>query len=219
MSSIARVDQRASLVQAAIASLNSGGPESIQARTLTASVGTSTQAVYTLFGGMPGLFEAVVAEGFSRMSAHITAVPETDDPVADFVARGQAYCIWAFANPKLYGLMFGLAAVPTRLRAELDIRVGGPFANFPEGQAAVEVLVGSLRRVTESGRIRAVDPVTVARQFLSATHGFVLLQIAGAFGEQDGPAVIIELTKNLLLGLGDEPDAIERSFATVFGAG
>ena len=75
--------------------LEESGPEALQARKLTAEVGTSTQAVYTLFGGMPGLFEAIVADGFARFARHVAAVPETDDPVADFFTKGWAYCDWA----------------------------------------------------------------------------------------------------------------------------
>src|ERR1700750_2775903 len=99
--SSALTDQRARLVGVAARMLEDAGPEALQARRLTAEVGTSTQAVYTLFGGMPGLFEALVAEGFARFAAHITAVPETDDPVADFFARGWAFCGWALEHPQL----------------------------------------------------------------------------------------------------------------------
>src|SRR5437763_14527964 len=93
--------QRAQLLDIAVEMLEERGPAALSARSLTAAVGTSTQAVYTLFGGMPGLFEALVAEGFGRMARHITAAPETDDPVADFFAQGWAYVDWALAHPQL----------------------------------------------------------------------------------------------------------------------
>src|SRR5947208_7889177 len=112
-----QADQRSRMLETAVRLLEDGGPETLQARRLTAEVGTSTQAVYTLFGGMPGLFEALVAEGFGRMARHITAVPETDDPVADFFAQGWAYVDWALAHPQLYRLMFGLTGAGLRLHA------------------------------------------------------------------------------------------------------
>jgi hypothetical protein len=63
-----------------------------------------------------------------------------------------------------------------------------------------------------SGRIRAADPLIVAGQFLSATHGYVLLQSRGTFGSPDrGIAVMAELALNLMVGLGDDRAAAERS--------
>ena len=41
----------------------------LRARAVTAEIGASTQALYTLFGGMPGLFEAIVADGFTASRA------------------------------------------------------------------------------------------------------------------------------------------------------
>src|SRR3954451_19353442 len=152
-----QADQRARLLDAAVRLLEDGGPEALQSGRLTAEVGTSTQAVYTLFGGMPGLFEALVAEGFVRFAAHIRELPDTEDAVADFFARGWAYCGWAFQHPQLYRLMFGLTGGGLRLHPGLEMTVGGTLANFPEGQAALEVMTGALERVKAAGRIRPAD--------------------------------------------------------------
>lgn len=209
-------DQRTQLLDVARRKLEDAGPEALQARTLTAEVGTSTQAVYTLFGGMPGLFEALVVDGFGRFTRHVEAVPTSDDPVADFFAQGWAFCGWALSNPQLYRLMFGLTGGSLRLHAGLEMTVAGTLANFPEGQAAMGVMVGSLDRVQEAGRIRPVESVVAAGQFLSATHGYVLLEIGGAFGGQgDGLAVIGPLAVNLMVGLGDDREAAERSLRAI----
>src|SRR3954454_17691746 len=100
----AQADQRARLLDVALRALEESGPEGLQARKLTAEIGASTQAVYTLFGGMPALFEAIVTEGFVRFAAHVSAVPATDDAVTDFFRQGAAYVDWALAHPQLYRL-------------------------------------------------------------------------------------------------------------------
>jgi AcrR family transcriptional regulator len=213
-----QADQRARLLAVALEMLEASGPEALRARPLTAAIGASTQALYTLFGGMPGLLEALVADGFARLERHVEAVPETDDPVADFLAQGGAYCDWALSNPQCYRLMFGLTK-GLGVRSGLTMTPSGALANFPEGQAAAEVMVRSLARVVESGRIRPVDPVLAAGQFLSATHGYVLLELTGAFGEEGrGLEVIGALASNLMVGLGDSRQAVERSMvaATAF---
>jgi AcrR family transcriptional regulator len=215
--SSARAEQHARLVEAAIAALEAGGPEALQARKLGAEIGASAQAVYTLVGGMPGVFEAVVTEGLVRLAAHVAVVAETDDPVADHFSKGWAYYDWALAHPGLYRLMFGLTGADLRLRAKLEISSDG-MAEFPEGRAALQVMVDSVQRIIQSGRIRPVDPLLAARQFLCATHGLVLLQIAGAFGRDDGLLVIGALALNLMIGLGDDPDAVERSMLATLGA-
>lgn len=215
-----QADQRARLLAVALEMLESSGPEALRARSLTAAIGTSTQALYTLFGGMTGLLEAIVADGFVRLTRHVEAVPETDDPVADFLTQGGAYCDWALSNPQCYRLMFGLTK-GLGVRSGLTMTPFGALANFPEGQAAAEVMVRSLARVVESGRIRPVDPALAAGQFLSATHGYVLLELAGAFGEDGrGLEVITALASNLMVGLGDSREAAERSLvaATAFSA-
>jgi AcrR family transcriptional regulator len=207
-----RTRQRARLLEVATDLLEDNGPEALQARTVTAEVGVSTQAIYTLFGGMPGLFEAVVADGFVRFGRYVAAVAETDDPVADHFAKGRAYCDWALEHPQLYRLMFGLTGGGLRLHPGLELTVGDTLASFPEGRAALDVLMRSVDRVVRSGRIRPADPVVVAGQFLSATHGFVLLAIAGMVGPgQDATAVLAALAVNLMVGLGDDRAAVERS--------
>ena len=206
-----QTDQRARLLDAARGMLETSGPEALRARGLTAEIGASTQAIYTLFGGMPGLFEALVADGFTGLARHVEAVPQTDDSVADFFARGGAYCDWALINPQCYRLMFGLTK-GLRVQSGLEITATGTLANFPEGQAAIEVMVRSLDRVIAAGRVSPVDSVVAAGQFLSATHGYVLLEIAGAFGhEGEGLQIIASLASNLMVGLGDSREAVERS--------
>jgi AcrR family transcriptional regulator len=207
-----RGEQRRKLVEAATRAVEASGPEVLRARTLAAEVGASTQALYTLFGGMPGLLEAIVAEGFARFARHVEAVPETEDPVADFLAKGRAYSEWALAHSQLYRLMFGLTGGDLRHHAGLEVAISGAVANTPQAQAAVDVLVGSMKRVTESDRIEATDPVGPASQLLSATHGWVLLQIGGAFGSEGGGLEIIRsLAVNLLVGLGDSREAATES--------
>jgi len=189
------------------------GPEALRVRPLAAEVGASTQVIYTLFGGMPGLIQAVVAEGFIRFAQHVGAVPETEDPVADFFAKGGAYAEWALAHPQLYRLMFGLTGGELRRHSGLEVTVAGAVANTPQAQAALDVLLGSMARVTEAGRIGSSDPVGPAAQCLSATHGWLLLEIGGAFGPDGGGLEIItELAVNLMVGLGDSRAAAEKSW-------
>ncbi len=190
------------------------GPEALRARSLTTDVGTSTQSLYTLFGGMPGLIDAVVADGFDEFAAFVEAIPETDDPVADFFAKGWAYSDWALAHSQRYRLMFGLSGGELRHHAGLEVALAGAVANSPQAQRSLNVLVNSMRRVTESGRLAPIGPEVAAGQFLSGTHGYVLLQTGGVFGSpEDGLAVIAAFAVNLMVGLGDSRERASASLA------
>jgi hypothetical protein len=86
------------------------------------------------------------------------------------------------------------------------------MVDFPEGRAALQVMVDSVERIVGSGRIHPADPLLAARQSFSATHGHVLLQIAGAFGGPDESLrVLAALALNLMIGLGDTRDAAQNS--------
>lgn len=206
------VSPRERLIEAAIRLLETAGPDAIQARKLAAEVGASTMAVYTHFGSIPELIEAVIAEGFLRFAGFVAAVLETDNPMADFFAKGVAYRQWATSNPGLYCLMFGVMGIKAR-RHEQDLTVTGTISTTSQGQAAFGVMTHALDRVVSSGQIDPVDPAIAAGQFLSATHGYVLLEIAGYFGK-DGTGfawVFGPLGLSVMLGLGARRSEAERA--------
>jgi AcrR family transcriptional regulator len=212
MNDSGKLSQRSALLDAARRAVEESGPEVLRARAVTAEIGASTQALYTLFGGMPGLFEAIVADGFADFARYVSEVPEGEDAVADFFAKGWAYSEWALSHPQLYRLMFGLIGGGLRRHAGLEVVVAGTAANSPQAQAAVDVLVRSMTRVVDSGRVDPVDPVLAAAQFLSATHGYLLLEIAGVVAAaSEDLGIVRELAVNLMVGLGDDRVAATRS--------
>jgi AcrR family transcriptional regulator len=69
------------------------------------------QAVYTLFGGKPGLCEALFEEGFAALQTALDAVEASAGPEKDFgepvVGQALAYRAVALASPGTYAMMFG----------------------------------------------------------------------------------------------------------------
>src|SRR3712207_6480813 len=84
--------------------------EPVAGGSLGERAGAAPRALYTHFGGMPGLWRAVRAEGFPRLGRRLAGVPHTDDPVRDLAALGAAYLDSARADPFLYRSMFDAAA-------------------------------------------------------------------------------------------------------------
>jgi len=98
---------RSRLLEAASTVLAQDGVAGLTVRDVAARAGTSTSAVYSLFGGRPELVRAVGDEAFARFADRLAAVPRTDDPEADLLALGLAYRRYARDEPHFYRAMFG----------------------------------------------------------------------------------------------------------------
>ena len=211
---------RESLVAAGVRLLERDGLAALRVRNVAAEAGTSTMAVYTHFGGMTKLVDAIAVDVFVRFTAVLTDVPETDDPVADFLAMGLAYHRFALANPQRYQLMFGTAAPASIAQFRADLTVTGSATNRTEWAESFGALRGGVRRMIAAGRIRSDDELAVAGRLWSVNHGAVMLELAGFFGHEGhgltqilGPLII-----DTLVGMGDDRDAATQSLTRVVGA-
>ena len=127
---------REQLIEGGIRLLEDGGLPALSVRNLAAEVGTSTMAVYTHFGGMTGVIDAIASEVFVRFTQVLTEVEQTDDPVADFFAMAAAYRDFALANPQRYHLIFGTSS-PTSSHRLSDRPHGDGYPDRPGGVGRV----------------------------------------------------------------------------------
>jgi AcrR family transcriptional regulator len=201
------VEVRDQLVEAGLRVLERDGLTALSARKLAAETGTSTMAVYTHFGGMTGLVDAIAREVFARFTRALT-VPETDDPVADFFLMGLRYREFALADPQRYQMMFG-----TLNRYHADLTVTGNASNQADFGVSFEVLVTVVRRMIAAGRIRDDGESAIAGRLWSISHGHALLEIAGFFGyEGHGISHILgPLAGDVLIGMGDKRERTNQS--------
>jgi AcrR family transcriptional regulator len=167
---------RIRLLDTAGALLTSEGPDALSLRRLATAAGTSTSAVYALFGGKPGILRGLFIEAFARFAAHLDTVTPSDDPLADLLAFGRAYRASALANPHLYAMMFG-SPVPG-------------FEPTPEDYAHAEAtftpLLGTVRRAVAAGLLRDLDPYLIATALWANTHGLVSLELGCAMPDEAG---------------------------------
>jgi AcrR family transcriptional regulator len=172
-------------------------------------------AVYTNFGGMSGLVDAIASETFARFTHALTDVPQTDDPVADFFVMGAHYREFALANPQRYQLMFGTSAESLN-RYHADLTVTGSASARSEWSVSFGALMTSVRRMIAAGRIRDDGESAIAGRLWSIIHGVVLLEIAGYFGREDHglTQILAPLSVDTLVGMGDEREQTLRSMAT-----
>jgi AcrR family transcriptional regulator len=166
--------RRTRVVELAARLIAEEGPHALSLRRLAAAAGGSTQLVYTLFGGKPGLADALYAEGFRRLGeAMRAAVAGQDEPAgspARLVVLAQAYRRFATDEPAFFSVMFG-PVIPgfTPSRA-----TRGASRDLSFGQ-----VVATARECLDAGTLQAEDAATLARACWTTTHGVAALQHAG----------------------------------------
>ena len=166
----AGADLRARLIEEAARILGEEGPSALSARRLAAGAGTSTMAVYTHFGAMSAVVDAVATEGFSRLIAHVDAVGRSDDTIDDLRRSAAAYRDNALENRHLFGVMFGAISVRG---------FHGRGADPEVSIAAFDQIASLIERAMDAGALLSGDPRQVAAQFWSALHGYVMLELSG----------------------------------------
>jgi AcrR family transcriptional regulator len=206
---------REQLVDGGMRILERDGISALSARKLAAETGTSTMAVYTHFGGMTDVIDAIASEAFVRFTRALTEVEETADPVADFFVMGMRYREFALANPQRYQLMFG-SSVGSLNRYHADLTVTGNASQRADFAVSFDALLTAVRRMIEAGRIRDDGESVIAGRLWSITHGGVLLDIAGFFGHEARglTEVLAPLTVDVLVGMGDDRDRVHDSLAS-----
>ncbi|MET8810868.1 TetR/AcrR family transcriptional regulator [Streptomyces sp. NPDC004549] len=140
--------------------------ESVTVRVVAADAGTSTAAVYSLFGGKDGLIVAVRDRAVAGLFADLSAVPSTDDPLTDLHALAVAYRRWGHGHRHLYTVLFG-----------------GVQSFEPSGEVGSADPVGPLVAAIERALARGVldgDATAIALSLWVALHGLVTLELAGA---------------------------------------
>lgn len=174
---------RVRLLDIAGAMVTSRGPNALSLRKLAAEAGTSTTAVYALFGGKTEVLRALFIEAFTRFGAHQNAVVPSADPLADIRALGRAYRASATADPHLYVMMFGSPA-PGFAPTPQDWEHAG---------ATFTPLLDAVRRAVAAGLLRDVEPALIATALWANVHGLVSLELGSAMPPRAGaPADVFE---------------------------
>src|SRR5690349_316652 len=89
------------LVATALRLLETAGPEAVTARRVAQEYGASTMAVYSEFGSLGALADAVVLRGFGALQAELMSVGPTDDPITDIWRLALTYAGFAARHPHL----------------------------------------------------------------------------------------------------------------------
>jgi AcrR family transcriptional regulator len=149
-----------------------GGPAAFSVRAVANEVGTTTRAVYSLFGSKEGLLVDALAQGaFVFLADGLDELVETDDPVADLVAVGvPVFRRLVLEHPALYRIAF--QRIVPGFRA-------GPEVTEARGRAWVRLLA-KVQRVEDAGLLGTKSVQEAAVEFNAMLEGLANAELRGA---------------------------------------
>jgi AcrR family transcriptional regulator len=170
---------RLALLDAAEQQLSRGEPLSV--RGVADAVGTTTRAVYSLFGSMDGLHQALTARAFDEIRRRAEALPVTDDPAGDLVRAGVAvFRSFASEHPNLFRIGF------ERMVPNLS-----PTPEVAAVQAAaIKALHAFVVRMRDAGLLGGRVAREVTWQFHAFCQGLASVEMHGWFPPGEEPATL-----------------------------
>jgi AcrR family transcriptional regulator len=181
---------RVRLLDRACEMLAAHGPRSLSLRRVAGDVGTSTTAIYSLFGSKAELLKAINQEAWHRFARHLRRMEDTGDAFQDILELGKAYRASAEANPHYYQVMVGVG---------LFSEPGKP-RDLPDTGGTFELLLSKVQRYLAERVLPQEDVVYLAAALWAAVHGVVSLEITGILNNRVGtPAVLVEQVVRAIL--------------------
>lgn len=162
-------DFRERLCEAAERLFAEKGPEAVTMRQLAAELGVSPMTPYRYFQDKDDILAAVRTNGFNRFAEALEeAYASTEGARAKGTAVGEAYLSFAFEHPQAYKAMFDMNQPHEE--------------NYPELVAAAlrsrQTMTGYVKNLIAEG-VLAGDADEIGSMFWAATHGAVVLELAG----------------------------------------
>jgi AcrR family transcriptional regulator len=163
---------RAALRAAAERLVAEGGPAALSVRAVAEAAGTTTRAVYTLFGSKDGLLvDALAQDAFEFLRMEIEKLDETDDPAADLIAIGtDVFRRLVLEHPALYRIAF------QRVVPGLD---GGPELTAVRTRAWHQLL-GRVERLEAAGQLGGKPVPEAAVELIAMMEGLANAELRGA---------------------------------------
>lgn len=151
----------AAIVAAGRHLLEERGLDALTMHDVAGAVGVRPPSLYKRVRGRPDLLRLILEDVAGELTSALDAAASSGDPVTDLRAMAAAYRRFARSNPVTYTLMFAPHAVP------------GATARSVRSSATF------LRVVAEVAGPRHALPA--ARTIVAWAHGFITMELAGAF--------------------------------------
>jgi AcrR family transcriptional regulator len=147
------------------------GVDALSVRGVATQIGSTTRAVYSLFGSKDGLVAALGAHAFDLLGAGVQALPTTDDSRADLVDAGLVFRHFALQHPSLFHIAVQRTAIAPDLAAHFR----------PAAQRAFARLENRVARLGAQGLLGGRSVHDAACQFHALCEGLAALELRGVF--------------------------------------
>jgi AcrR family transcriptional regulator len=165
-------ETRAALRAAAEKLVAEGGAAAFSVRAVAARAGTSTRAIYSLFGSKEGLLvDALAQDAYEFLADGMDNAVETDDPAADLVEMGvSVYRRLVLEHPALYRIAFQ--------RIVPDARFGPELTETRE--RSLSRLLAKVQRLADAGQLSSMSVRDGAVAFNALCEGLANSELRAA---------------------------------------
>jgi AcrR family transcriptional regulator len=166
---------RSALLAVAGQILDADGVESLTVRRVAEAAGTTTRAVYTIFGDKSGLLRALFQTMAETMRRHHEAVPVMNDPFEEIQQLALAYRAAALEQRNLYDFYYRSLRPHAKISTE-DAALA--FRTF-------ERVLSTLRRIVDAGLFGSRTVDSTGLQLWALVHGLASLELRGFLADSD----------------------------------
>jgi AcrR family transcriptional regulator len=160
---------RTKIGAAATALYAAKGADAITIRDIAAKLGRSPMGLYRYFADREEIIAFVRADAFNRFADALEAAfASGGDAFARARAVGRAYLNFALENPNAYRLMFDMS--PPDEARHRDLRRAG--------ERAGKTITRHVKDLAEAGIVHG-DPALIGNALWAASHGVIVLHLAG----------------------------------------
>ncbi len=166
--------RRRELLAAAVLMIEEAGFQGLSLRKLALKVDSTTQLIYTLFGGKLGLFQELYRDGYRIMTEMFQAAPKSRNSLMNLSTLCWKYREFALNHPVLFALMFS-RPVP---------EFTPPDVGLLRQQEPLRIMHEAIRQAQQEGMFQGISSQHAVEQLLITVHGAVKLELGGFYGDQ-----------------------------------
>jgi AcrR family transcriptional regulator len=187
------------LLEAAERIVETEGLDALTVRRVAETTGTTTRAVYTVYGSKDGLIVALGRRAFELLRTDVRALPATDDPAADLVEAGAAvFRRFVVQHPSLFSIGIQWGSLP-----EPGLAAGFRGASGD----ALAALEDRVARLDDAGGLGGRTVRDAAREFHALCEGLAAMELRGILPRGREKAIWRDALTTLVRGLTLPPVA------------
>ncbi len=173
------------------------GPDALTIRGVADAIGTSTRAVYTVFGSKDALLVALGARAFDLLRTQVAALPTTSDSTADLVEAGVGvFRPFAIDHPALFAIGVQHALPDPTLAT-------GFLGAARDALAELEARIEPLEAAGLLGNRSARD---AARSFHALCEGLAAMELRSLLPAGDEERIWRDALTTLVRGFAPDPE-------------